>query len=550
MRKIFLFILLVQLPLVLWAFDRTEQEMRAIAQEQLAVQSLSKGKMPMNGKELLSFVDNSNFSIYGYEEGGMVVISRDNSFPAVLGYSDSRYQKSNMPSGFNWWMQAVSFALENSVDAGLDRNKVSFSPVDRMILAQWGQNDPYNYYSPEENGKKCPSGCVATAMSQIMYYYKYPASGKGTGYYTVGSSATHHTVSISTAYDWENMYPKYTYDLLTDANREAVGKLLHEAAASCNMNFSAAGSGTQSIYAASGLVDNFSYDASTLRFYTRDYYNKEEWMQMIYDELAQNHPIYYAGADASHGGHAFIFDGVDANGLVHVNWGWDGTADGYFAIDLLNPNGILGGNYTYGFNLSQDMIIGIRPQETPEDCIVPSQFYMENEFTVMSIMDRSITVSWKGYLYNACYRPFNGKLFIQLQNVDDASEVHTYTLNDNSEGGSMLPYYSANGLIDASKFYFEPNLKANATYRLAIYSQGKNETEPQQVRTPAGLQTMLITLNEAGKVVDITTGIESVTVAPSVSDNRIYNLNGVSVGTDTNSLPSGIYIKNGKKFVK
>ncbi len=549
MKKFLLISVLALIVYVSSANERTEQEMRNIASEQLGAVSNVKGNNQVSD-QLRLFESKDNYSIYGYADGGMVVVSRDDAFSPVLGYSDSKYDGNNMPDGFKWWLSAVDYVMSTSASAVETTTLADFAPVAPFLKAQWGQGDPYNFLSPMDGEVKTPSGCLATAMAQIMYYYKYPASGTGSGYYTVGSSASRFPVKISSVYEWDKMLPTYSPSMLNDHNREPVARLLSDAAASCYMNFSAGGSGAMDIDAIAGFVDNFSYDASSLRRLTRDNYSDSEWMPMVYSELMNQNAILYCGADKYYGGHAFVFDGIDSDGNVHVNWGWDGSADGFYSISMLNPTGILGTVTPYAFNVSQSMILGFRPQPTPEGYVCPSQFVVENEISVKSTISRSVTVSWEGFLYNASYRGFKGQIYIRLENVEDASEVYTSSIYDNSAEEALMPLYSSQVLIDGSKFYREPKLKSGATYKLGLYSCSTEETEPQPIRSLGGLQTFLITLDEAGKVVDIATGIDAVPSAPAVNDNRIYNQNGVFAGTDSDALPSGIYVQNGKKFVK
>lgn len=236
--------------------------------------------------------------------------------------------------------------------------------VKPLLKTTWGQNTPYNQYCPQRTNssgelQNCPVGCVALALGQIMKYYNYPKTGKGKkSYQPFGLSETLSADFENTTYKWELMKDSYvrlgSYKTYTDEEADAVATLLFHAGVSVGTLYAISGSSAFA-YAniPHNLVDNFRYSKEEIRYLSRSDYSKEEWMALIFDELSNGRPIFYTGNSPKSGGHAFVLDGYDATGKVHINWGWRGSDDGYYDIDLLDGEN--------DYCNSQSMVIGIIP---------------------------------------------------------------------------------------------------------------------------------------------------------------------------------------------
>ena len=240
-----------------------------------------------------------------------------------------------------------------------------------LLSSTWGQRAPYNFmcplktptpwggYLPDE--QHCLAGCVAVAMGQIMRYHHWPEKGEGhhsVVYPVLNSNANIFTVDFSEAtYDWDNMLDDYSGDY-TEAQARAVSQLLYHCAVASNMLFEKTFSFSTNFTAGDALVKYFHYDGKRMQTRMRSDYGRNEWLNMIREELSQGRPIFYEAISISltEGiyAHSFVIDGYNEDGLVHVNWGWYGHEDGYYDIDLLDPPG-------YSFNSYQDMITGIQP---------------------------------------------------------------------------------------------------------------------------------------------------------------------------------------------
>ena len=263
-------------------------------------------------------------------------------------------------------------ALLLTLAAGASIRAADLPPsVGPLLTTTWGQRAPYNYMCPlkspapwggyQPDQQHCRVGCVAVAMGQIMRFHSWPQSGQGSNsvvYPLLSLDAHTFSVDFSQAtYDWGNMADDYSADY-TDTQARAVAQLLYHCAVASNMLFERTFSFSTNFTAGDALAKYFHYDASQMRTLLRSQYSRDEWMQLVKSELAAGRPIFYEAISISltEGiyAHSFVIDGYNADGLVHVNWGWYGHEDGYYDIDLLDPPG-------YRFNAYQDMIVGIQP---------------------------------------------------------------------------------------------------------------------------------------------------------------------------------------------
>ena len=315
----------------------------------------------------------SMLRIYGYDDGGFAVVTSDDRYESVIGYSTSSYTDT-IPCGLKWWLEAVDNnmrTLESPTNKKA-KTRASSSGAGPLLTTIWGQNRPFNDNCTFTNGNnhyQCVTGCVATAMAQVMNYYKFPERGTGSNSYDITYNKS-FTITFSedfsqSVYDWVNMlddYKSYYYNHTQDSKTKAVAKLMKDCGVSVNMRYSDAshGSGASLRNVEDALKSYFHYDEAT-KYYNRYYYQKIDWLNLIYDALDNGRPIVFSGQVSDNlgaGGHAFVLHGYDSSGKVLVNWGWDGRYDGYFDIDMLNPD-----NYNYSYQ--QCMVIAIPANNTP-----------------------------------------------------------------------------------------------------------------------------------------------------------------------------------------
>ena len=366
----FLIIALILIPLLSSAAERSENQMQQAAMRVLNSNGTHGNRAPRQSSSLKLKMKKPKLSVYGYDDGGFAVVSSDDRFNDVIGYSETEYCDSNMPCGFKWWIETANEVMEQMESqepaySGIKKSKASVEP---FLTTKWGQGYPYNallFFIIRGNIYEFVTGCVATAMAQVMKYYEYPEKGTGSVSYIVWNYLAKMEYTFGDYYDWSNMLDEYNYQVWgnTNAETKAVATLMRDCGVAVKMNYGTTlmGSGASSSAIVPALKEHFSYSDKTA-LYKRSDYNKSEWMLMIFEELSNNRPIIYMGIDKSDednpSGHAFVLHGYDSSGAVYVNWGWNGNFDGYYDIDLLNPD-------TYQYSEDQGMVLAEPIPETP-----------------------------------------------------------------------------------------------------------------------------------------------------------------------------------------
>lgn len=252
-------------------------------------------------------------------------------------------------------------------------------PVQPLVTTHWNQNAPFNLQCPVvDETFQCVTGCVATAMAQVMNYHKWPKTAHGSNSYTLdiynpytGIITPEITLSMDfngLTFDWDNMLDDYTYTNrpeggldanFSQAQSDAVSTLMKACGFATNLDYSPYETYGYDINVLHALLNYFDYDKSA-HIIRRQYTPIADWEQQIYDNLTEYGPVYMSGQ--STGGHAFVIDGYSSDRFFHVNWGWGGVSDGYFRLTAMDPSqqGI-GAATTTGYNYYQWAILGIRP---------------------------------------------------------------------------------------------------------------------------------------------------------------------------------------------
>lgn len=305
--------------------------------------------------------------VFNSRDGYMVLPADDIAMP-MLAYGTGDYDPENRQ--LSYWLDVYAAEIRAARNAGTsDANSApamrqSRAAINPLIATRWGQDEPYNALCPELNGKRSVTGCVATAMAQVIRHHQWPAQARGSVKYAwqAGGNDTIRQDMSEYTFDYSLMTPTYGAES-TEAQKNAVATLMVAAGKSVEMNYSPVESGASSDKIAGALLNNFDYDKGVWNAY-RDYYPLSEWENIIYGELAQGRPVLYRGS-GSGGGHAFVVDGYSNDGFFHLNWGWSGTSDGYFLLTALNPSALGTGGGAGGYNYAQSAVIGVqRPQES------------------------------------------------------------------------------------------------------------------------------------------------------------------------------------------
>lgn len=415
MKKISLFLILLAVTLSVSAKDRTLEQLMQAARQTLQNHAESGQQRRAIANASLDVIQRcTQLTVIGGKVG-FAVIANDDEFEAVLGYSTNEYDVENVAPGYLWWLETINKQLEYNKERGLKMETVRPegplfpSSVEFLMETQWGQGTPYNNMTPTyQDGKKevhYVTGCVATAMAQIMYYYKHPEKGKGTISYYFTPEGSQVSTKLSdnlakTSYAWDKMLPIYKGVNYTPEQGDAVALLMKHCGYSVNMQYTKSGSGAFTSDAVDALRKRFYYNKN-MHFYWRSYFPNREWMEKIFAELNDGCPVLY-GAQRSDGGHEFVFDGYDEDGKVHVNWGWEGSQDGWFDIASLN-----------GYTSGQEMVL-VRKN----DVLLPYQSYwgMDGDLVIKNPTVTALNASFVAY--NLDYNAFSGKIGLLAMNLD------------------------------------------------------------------------------------------------------------------------------------
>lgn len=315
---------------------------------------------------------------------GYVLVSGDSRAEAILGYADvGHFDWNSVPEHVKAFLQGYTdemAVLEKKNSTTPSRRLAAPSEkavrtIAPMLPVLWNQDAPYNWQMPKnalkEGETKHVTGCVATAMAQVMSHHKHPAATIAEIPAYIGKeknssySVQVPAIPAGTVIDWDNMRPTYGTSYPQQAG-EAVARLMSMCATSVGATFRKDETSAPVADVADALKDKFDYDATT-RYVRRSSYNSREWFDLIYGELLEQRPVLYGG-QSSKGGHAFVLDGFDGKGYFHVNWGWGGMANGYFRLSVMRPGSAgIGGVLSEGYNSRQEAVIGVRPNtgETP-----------------------------------------------------------------------------------------------------------------------------------------------------------------------------------------
>ena len=331
--------------------------------------------------------DDALYIFNASNDGGYVIVSGDDRVEPILGYVDhGSFDPDNIPDNMRAWLQGCADDIRYIVDNNISpdspilkkRNKISRTKhsIPELLTTRWNQGHPYNltcpkYYKGDGTQAYPASGCVATAMAQVVNHYKFPEKTKAiipahSNKYKL-DDGTEKTVTVravprNTPIYWEEMRDTYSCNdqHVHDAADTAVANLVLYCGQAVKMGWGAS-SGASTSRSRDVFVNYFGYDDCAYWGGRGDYYI-DEWFDMLYDELDAGYPVLYAG-HSSGGGHAFVLDGFDGDNLFHVNWGWGGGSNGWFLVSILNPgdnSGIGASSSSDGYSMSQGALFNLR----------------------------------------------------------------------------------------------------------------------------------------------------------------------------------------------
>lgn len=440
-----------------------------------------------------TFTDNQSAPavyVFGNSDGnGFIIASADDAAFPLLGYSDNgSFDPSDIPPSLQYWLN--QYASEISMARNSKRNTAASSSenplegkeaVGPLLKSKWNQGEPYNKYcfeiSADGTQTQSVTGCVATAMAQVMYYFKQPSIGKGSISYKHGDSGTYEMDFASQAFNWADMLPTYYPGSYNDKQAEAVAYLMKACGYSVKMDYGKGESGANGASIAGALIDYFGYNQD-IEVQTRAFYTYSDWASMIYDNLKNVGPVVYDGS-ALDGGHSFVCDGFDGNGYFHINWGWGGMSDGYYLLDALNPDEFGIGGAAGGYNLGQQIILNITPATglpiTPQLMQFGDATGKISDNTLSLKLDDSDTPGFQ-YINPS---PVSLTFGVKVENISDSSQQPQYFQSDKTglkaSQGSFYRWDEVGRDIDLSKV----NMTEGDEYRFIIGTEITDGTSSQ-----------------------------------------------------------------------
>ena len=418
MKRIFISVFLAAfVTFVAKAESVTKSEAYSTAQQYMFAKGkiISQSKTPFRSvRKVNGQPESAYYYVFNADGGnGYVIVSGDDRTPEILGYVDKgSFDPDNIPENMKSWLQLyadqIKFLADNNITVNKNavraraRSQATRRSVPELLTTRWNQGQPYNitcpdYYLEDDTKEQTPlprrsgpaTGCTATAMAQLMNFYRYPNATKNVipGYsitYTSKTNGSRATVSQKaipkgTVIDWDNMQDRYSWNNghVANAQDSAVANLMHMCGQAVNMHY---GPSSGANFSAEAYIKYFGFDNSCYVGERGDY-SIDDWFDMIYNEISQGYPVLFSGF-SSGGGHAFVLDGFDGDNLFHVNWGWGGGSNGWFLVGILNPgdnSGIGASSSSDGYSMGQRALFNLRLPD------------YDNYDTYLSIKDVSVS---------------------------------------------------------------------------------------------------------------------------------------------------------------
>lgn len=469
-------------------------------------------------------------------DAGYVIVGGDDRARTILGYTDSgHFDAATTPPAMLAWLDDCAVQIASLTDADTNDANVATAaaphptlgatptqwagglPVRPMLSTQWNQDAPYNQMCPiYTDGGRCVAGCVAVAMAQVMRHHRWPVAPLPTaipgGYVTYSPFVAGTTVPAGTTFNWGLMRDSYAATTTsTDGSQQAVAQLIAACGVAAETGYASWGSGSALALVENALTRYFDYSTTTTHV-ERRHHTSDSWHALIYNELASGRPVLYGGMSTEQG-HVFVLDGYDGGGLFHINWGWGGLSDGFYALTALNPDyatGIGASPTADGYNSDQHAIVGVWPNDaarpytdaataaTPQATLVLDSYDLPRGAVVT---EREVELVC--HVRNASATTFAGQVYL-LEN----SQVLFATDYDPMQGGITIA----------------PGATRDVAFRFLPYAAGTRQfTLCHDVSRPGGRFadiTIEVAQNQSAPLADVV--FQSVVYKYNMGDNHIH----------------------------
>lgn len=419
------------------------------------------------------------YAVHAKGGAGYVLVSGDDRFEEVLGYSDSgSFDSNNMSDAQRAWIQGYIDEMKELDAKGYAAANVplraveTWKAINPMTSTKWYQLVPYWNNLPEIEGIRCVTGCTTTAMAQLLNYWG-KKTGKPAGTIApIPAYLTKRGIQLeelpTTTFDWKQMADNYT-EVTTAEQQAEVAKLCQYIACGLQTEFGTfvmGGSSGESTHVIPTLLNYFGFD-NTVTMESRALYLLADWNEMVYNELANQRPV-LIGANHTGGAHAFIVDGYDGDGMFHVNWGWMGRSDGYYRMSVMDPNYVNDKDAPAGAGYQQGMVAFIGLQiglEQPAEKIPESLKWGEItlEDSKMSAICVNMTEETGMFDYGLAWLADDGSL---EPIVTETAEVPFFDMAKIIGGEAKLE-----DLSKTISYTFTPTDKPTGTYKVVAISR-------------------------------------------------------------------------------
>ena len=480
MKRLFFILSLVCLAISGWAGQISREQALRQAQTFFQKKGISRALIaadtPLSRHRAQGAIQDYYVFNAGQNEG-FVIISGDDRTVPVLGYAEhGSFDVDNLPPAMAELLDDYSHQIEAIRNgAPVQARRAAHLQVPEFMTVKWNQYEPYynktplGYYTNRIKGEHCVTGCVATAMAQVLYHQHFVNATQATipgykNYYywkspTGEKYAYLEDVPAGTALDWGNMVDSYSGSE-SDAQKEAVANLMLYCGTAVNMKYHLSASTASVSSVPEALKIYFGYSSST-RYVTRSKYSDTEWDNLIYKEIQSLRPVIYGGQTSGGAGHAFILHGYDGDGKYAINWGWGGLSDGFFTLDALTPKNQGAGGSNGGYNYSQEAVINLmREDGSFSETVALTTLFFE-------VADTEKTYERPSGYINFGPITFNAKFVSDLAN--------TYTIDVNFavyKDGQVVDYLYGNDGQSFSGFSNTTWFPADGTLKLYLPNGG------------------------------------------------------------------------------
>ncbi len=472
MKKNVLLFLSLALASSAWAGPRSWQQAKAIAKQEAAKIGITLDENAVSSAKANRQTAAANASYYVFANKtskGYVIVSGDDEMPDIVGYStNGTFNEQHLPDGYTDLLQAYDnmvkavqqgdrTALRTVAEAKALRAEKKTNVVSPLLDKEgihWNQQYPYNILCPVlDNGDNCVTGCSATALAQVLRYWKHPAEllADIPAYTSITKKFNMPAITKGVKYDWDNMLPKYDeYDPNkdTDEQKNAVATLMLHCGCCMQMDYAQS---SAALLTPEQLINYFGYDKELVQALNRHSFTLKQWTDIIDNELANERPVFYAATNKD-GGHQFICDGSREDGLYHINWGWGGYEDDYFDIAILNDSKHDNpSSDSEGYTRFSKMIIGVTPDNGQVDeplvsypLLCTETLHQDSLIWTKSTRESSTDV-FEGQIIasfaNTSVSNFNGDVAVGLKNVDGTyTRVSDYTTFEDLKPNYYITY--------------------------------------------------------------------------------------------------------------